>query len=148
MNKPEIRSAGYPAFGGIGTARSLAKFYGMLATGGQWQGQRIFAEHSLQSLQTRVSNGMDLVLQRETAFSAGFMMDPIADGEKVRQTFGPNLSAFGHPGAGGSLAFADPVQGIGFAYVMNQMEPGAMPRERTMRLVRALYSGLGLGIHP
>ena len=148
MNKPEIRSASYPAFGGIGTARSLAKFYGMLAVGGQWQGHHFFSEDSLQNFQTRVSNGMDLVLQRETAFSAGFMMDPIADGQKVRQTFGPNLSAYGHPGAGGSLAFADPTHGIGFAYVMNQMEPGAMPRERTLRLVRALYSGLGLGIHP
>ncbi len=148
MNKPEIREASYPAFGGIGSASALAKFYGMLACGGQWQGHRFFSSDALLRLQTRASNGMDLVLQRETAFSVGFMMDPTTGGQKIRETFGPSLSAFGHPGAGGSLAFADPEHGLGFAYVMNQMEPGAMPRERTLRLVRALYSGLGLATSP
>lgn len=148
MNKPEIRSASYPAFGGIGTASALAKFYGILASKGHWQGHQFLSSDSLQSVQTRTSNGLDLVLQRETAFSAGFMMDPVADGKKVRGTFGPSLSAFGHPGAGGSLAFADPEHRLGFAYVMNQMEPGAMPRERTLRLVRALYSELGFATSP
>ncbi|MCX7869200.1 MAG: serine hydrolase, partial [Terrimicrobiaceae bacterium] len=62
-----------------------------------------------------------------------------AEGRLVRRTFGGSPGAFGHPGAGGSIAFADPAHRIGFAYVMNQMEPGALPRERTHRLVRALY---------
>ncbi|MEX1118114.1 MAG: serine hydrolase domain-containing protein [Terrimicrobiaceae bacterium] len=148
MNRPEIRAGSYPAFGGIGSASSLAKFYGMLACDGQWEGQHFFSSDSMNQLKTRVSDGWDLVLQRETAFSAGLMMDPLSEGQKIRETFGPGLSAFGHPGAGGSLAFADPVHKIGFAYVMNQMEPGAMPRERTLRLVRALYSGWDLGTSP
>jgi CubicO group peptidase (beta-lactamase class C family) len=29
--------------------------------------------------------------------------------------------SFGHPGAGGSVGFADPENGIGFGYVMNRM---------------------------
>jgi CubicO group peptidase (beta-lactamase class C family) len=49
------------------------------------------------------------------------------------------LSAFGHAGAGGSLAFADPENGIGFAYVMNRMEHGVLRESRPLRLVRALY---------
>ncbi len=148
MNKPEIRAGSYPAFGGIGSAPALAKFYGMLACGGSWEGNIFFSSDSMKLLQTRTSDGLDLVLQRETAFSAGFMMDPMAEGQKIREIFGPHPTAFGHPGAGGSLAFADPVHRLGFAYVMNQMEPGAMPRERTLRLVRSLYSGLVLGTNP
>ena len=49
------------------------------------------------------------------------------------------MSAFGHPGAGGSLAFADPENQLGFAYVMNQMESGVLPKSRAVALVHALY---------
>ena len=75
-----------------------------------------------------------------TAFTLGFMKDPVdADGVKLRSTFGPSAHAFGHPGAGGSIAFADPDRGIGFAYVMNQMEAGVLPNRRAMALIEALY---------
>lgn len=133
MNAPAVRSSTYPAFGGIGSARGLAKFYSLLATG------ELFDAATRGSFASRTTNGFDQVLQLETAFSFGFMLDPLDNGQKIRSTFGPSLSAFGHPGAGGALAFADPEHRIGFAYVMNQMEPGALPRERTSRIVRALY---------
>jgi CubicO group peptidase (beta-lactamase class C family) len=69
------------------------------------------------------------------------MRDPVrADGTKERTIFGPSLRAFGHPGAGGSHAFADPEQRIGFAYVMNQMEPGILPHAKSLRLVEAVYA--------
>ena len=37
------------------------------------------------------------------------------------------------------LAFADPENQIGFAYVMNQMEIGVLPKSRAIALVHALY---------
>jgi CubicO group peptidase (beta-lactamase class C family) len=80
------------------------------------------------------------VLQQPTAFSAGFMMDPLDEaGAKMRATLGSSVQAFGHPGAGGSLAFADPENRIGFAYVMNRMENGVLRESRPARLVQALY---------
>ncbi len=89
---------------------------------------------------TTLSQGHDRVLLMETAFSAGFMRDPVdASGRKTRTIFGPSLRAFGHPGAGGSHAFADPENRIAFAYVMNQMEPGVLPHTKCLRLVEALY---------
>jgi CubicO group peptidase (beta-lactamase class C family) len=50
--------------------------------------------------------------------------------------------AFGHAGAGGSLAFADPDAEIGFGYVMNEMrfEPHGDPRATS--LVEAVYRSL------
>lgn len=140
MNNPANRSASFPSLGGIGSASALAKFYAMLASGGIWQGKRYFSEKALGWMQTRLFQGIDKTLVTETAFSAGFMMDPIDEaGRKKRATFGPSLTAFGHPGAGGSLAFADPENGLGFAYVMNQMETGVLPKTRALGLVQALY---------
>lgn len=128
MNQAAARRAGFAAFGGIGTASALAKFYSKLA------------ENPPAAATRRVNNGVDMVLHHEISFSAGFMLDPIdASGSKVRQTMGPTLTAFGHPGAGGSLAFADPENGLGFAYVMNQMEPGVLPNDRALNLVAAVY---------
>jgi CubicO group peptidase (beta-lactamase class C family) len=55
------------------------------------------------------------------------------------QIFGRSTSSFGHPGAGGSHAFADPENKISFAYVMNQMEQSVLPNEKSLRLVDAIY---------
>ncbi len=141
MNTPEARTASFGAFGGIGTARGLAKFYALLAGGGLWAGRRFFEASTLDWMTTTLTQGPDRVLQVETAFAAGFMRDPVdADGRKRRAHFGPSLHAFGHPGAGGSHAFADPDAGLSFAYVMNQMEPGVFPGPKCLRLVAALYA--------
>jgi CubicO group peptidase (beta-lactamase class C family) len=140
MNTAAVRAASLPSLGGIGSAAALAKFYGLLAQGGIAEGRKVFSAQALAWMETRLAQGWDQTLQTETAFSAGFMMDPLnADGTKCRAMLGPSLRAFGHPGAGGSLAFADPENRLGFAYVMNQMEPGVLPKSRALRLVAALY---------
>jgi CubicO group peptidase (beta-lactamase class C family) len=113
----------------------------MLAQGGMWEGRRYFESHTLDWMNTTLTQGADRVLKLETAFACGFMRDPMTEGgTKKRSVFGPSLKAFGHPGAGGSHAFADPENGISFAYVMNQMEPGVLPTAKTLRLIEALYS--------
>jgi CubicO group peptidase (beta-lactamase class C family) len=133
-NRPEVWRRENPSFGAIGNARALAHFYGHLAAGALFRGPW------REALTRRVSNGPDLILRQPSAFSAGFMMDPVDDrGGKLRATLGPALDAFGHPGAGGSLGFADPENAIGFAYVMNRMEHGVLREIRPARLVRALY---------
>jgi CubicO group peptidase (beta-lactamase class C family) len=143
MNKPEALTTGFPGFGGVGTAHGLAKFYAMLARGGEWDGRRYFDSPTLDWMSTTIDQGPDRVLLIDTAFSCGFMRDPInPEGHKLRATFGPSLHAFGHPGAGGSHAFADPGHKLSFAYVMNQMEPGVLPNAKALRLVDALYDAI------
>jgi CubicO group peptidase (beta-lactamase class C family) len=136
MNAGEARSLAIVSFGGIGSASSLAKFYAMLANGGELDGRSYFTRATLGRMSTTLASGVDLVFQIPTAFSAGFMKD--SPGAQPR-IFGPSPSAFGHPGAGGSHAFADPENGAAFAYVMNQMEQSLLPNEKSLRLVEAVY---------
>jgi CubicO group peptidase (beta-lactamase class C family) len=136
MNTPEGRAQSIVSFGGIGSASALAKFYAMLANGDQLDGQTFFSEETVAWMTATLADGMDRVFQIPTAFSAGFMKDPRT---AMRRLFGPSPSAFGHPGAGGSHAFADPETRISFAYVMNQMEQSLLPNEKSLRLVDAIY---------
>ena len=136
MNSRENQTRPIVPFGGIGSATSLAKFYAMLANGGELAGHRFFTERTIAQMAMTLVSGIDRVFQIPTAFSAGFMKDPP---EATRRIFGPSPLAFGHPGAGGSHAFADPEHGISFAYVMNQMEQSLLPNERSIRLVEAIY---------
>jgi len=136
MNTPAVRAQPIVSFGGIGSASALAKFYSMLANGGKLGEQIFFSEETILLMTTTLSNGMDRVFQIPTAFSAGFMKDPR---NAARRMFGPSLNAFGHPGAGGSHAFADPENRISFAYVMNQMEQSLLPNEKSLRLADDVY---------
>lgn len=148
MNDPANRARAIVSFGGIGSANSLAKFYAMLANGGELDSQRYFSEETLRWMKRTLSGGMDRVFRIPTAFSAGFMKDPNPALENLtalssqvprRRTFGKSACSFGHPGAGGSHAFADPESKISFAYVMNQMEQSLLPNEKSLRLVDAIY---------
>jgi CubicO group peptidase (beta-lactamase class C family) len=137
MNKPENRARDFVSFGGIGSASALAKFYAMLANGGEIGGRKFFASDSIKLMTTTISDGLDRVFEIPTAFSAGFMKDSASVRRKI---FGPFVDAFGHPGAGGSHAFADSENKISFAYVMNQMEQSVLPNEKSLRLVDAMYA--------
>ena len=154
MNAPEVRAHVLASFGGIATADGLARFYQLLCAPSEF-----FNAETLSAASSSVVSGMDEILKVPTAFSTGFMMDPADDSadprgvgsgganatdsrgnrRKLRTLFGPSVRAFGQPGAGGSHAFADPEHEVSFAYVMNQMEPGLFPNEKSLRLVDALY---------
>ena len=136
MNKPENRARDFVSFGGVGSASALAKFYAMLANGGEIGGRRFFGTGGIKLMMTIIRDGLDRVFEIPTAFSAGFMKDSASAHRKI---FGPSMKAFGHPGAGGSHAFADPENKISFAYVMNQMEQSVVPNEKSLRLVDAMY---------
>ncbi|TLD69294.1 beta-lactamase family protein [Phragmitibacter flavus] len=139
LNRPEIQQLGLASFGGVGSARGLSAFYAMLANKGQWQDQTLVPSTILTQLETTLSQQTDAVLQSPVAFAAGVMRDPVnEDGQKTRQIYSLSPRAFGHPGAGGSLAFADPARQLSFAYVMNQMETGALPNEKSLSLIRLL----------
>lgn len=137
MNESRAWAAGLPALGGVGTASALAKFYQVAI--GSIPGP--LSARLRQALATPCSSGDDRVLLRPTVFTCGAQQDPLdGDGRKIRKVYGPSVSAFGHPGAGGSHAFGDPETGISFAYVMNQMNLSVMPGLKCVDMVDALFS--------
>ena len=131
-NRPEVRALELPWANGVASARGLATVMGMLAAGGSWQGRRYVSEARIEPLKQRQSFARDRVMKRDQGFSQGFV-------KEAPPVFSPNPEGFGHPGAGGSVAWADPVEGIGIGYVMNQMSPRIRSR-RCQRLCEAVYA--------
>lgn len=135
MNEPKAWAAAMPAMGGVGSAQGLAKFY-QLAIGAI---KGPFSDGVCKALAGLRISGDDKVLLRETAFTCGGQKDPVdLNGQKKRKIYGESVTAFGHPGAGGSHGFGDPVGGFSFAYVMNQMELNVMPGNRCAGLVKRI----------
>jgi CubicO group peptidase (beta-lactamase class C family) len=138
-NNAEWRRAEIPGANGHSTARDLARVYGALARGGTVDGVRVLTPESVARCAIEQSFGPDLVLQVSTRFGLGFMLPQ----ERPDARFGPSKRAFGHPGAGGSLGFADPEHRVGFGYVMNRMGPHILLDPRAVALIDAVYQGVG-----
>jgi CubicO group peptidase (beta-lactamase class C family) len=132
-NRPEVLAAEMPSSNGVGDARSLARFYSALI--GEVDGVRLLGGGQLARACEQQSRGPDKVIFHETCFGLGYGLQPsLAPGA------GPN--SFGHPGAGGSLAFADPDAELGFAYVMNAMQYKLAGVARSIGRVMAAYACL------
>lgn len=97
-----------------GNGRALARFYGMLASGGELDGVRIVKPATVAAAIVEQVRGVDALLGMEDRFALGFMLP------SPMRRFGRGPRTFGHPGAGGSLGFADPDAGLAFGYVPNQ----------------------------
>ncbi|MGW0808695.1 serine hydrolase domain-containing protein [Nonomuraea sp. NPDC002799] len=103
-----------PSCGGVGNAAGLARLYAALI--GEVDGIRLLRPETADRARAVQARGMDLVLRCPTAYSTGFMLP----GGPMWPEFGaPN--AFGHAGATGAFAFADPDTGLAFGYVPNRM---------------------------
>jgi len=136
VNSRAWRGAEVPAANGHATARALAALYGGLASGGESNGYRVLTPASIKRAHTEQAYGPDLVLGVVSRWGLGFALNqPVTP-------LGPNPRTFGHPGAGGSLGFADPNARIGFGYTMNQMGPDALIDGRAAALFDAMYAAL------
>lgn len=130
------RNLEVPSGNGVGTARGIAHAYSVFATGGR--ALRLSRE-TLELLAAPAlppARGFyDECLKGDVQFSLGFMKPSAV------WRFG-SASSFGSPGAGGSLGFADPGAGIGYAYVTSQMGTRLAGDPRDVALREALYSAI------
>jgi CubicO group peptidase (beta-lactamase class C family) len=138
FNMPEVRAAEIPAANGVTNARSLARMYaGLIGGVDDGPGDGLLTAAQIEAARTRQTKGNDQVLVFETGFGLGFMTSsPFAP-------FG-GPGSFGHPGAGGSVGFADPDNDLAFGYVMNRMLTNLSGDPRTRGLIAAAYDAIGV----
>lgn len=114
-NNIRMRRVGASAVGGVGSARGLARLYADTLPDCEMP---IASPKTFACMSQLQSWGVDRVLNVQAAYGVVFMLP------QPRMPYG-GLGAFGHDGAGGALAFADPAIKLSFGYIPNPMQyPG------------------------
>ncbi len=127
------RAAEIPAVNAHASARGLAGLYEAVVR----SERPILARETVSRVTREQVFAREIVFGHRMRFGLGSMLNAPELG------IGPSPRAFGHTGAGGSVAFADPDARLGFAYVMNRRH-----RMRTLlvdpaaALVRAVYQSI------
>lgn len=117
FNRPEIRAVGVPGGGGVMSAAALALFYqGLLH--GRLGGPEVFSPAILESVR-RVRSGdlTDPLYHKRANRALGIIIAGDQDRHFRGFGHGNSPSTFGHNGAGGQLAWADPDTGLSLGYV-------------------------------
>ena len=121
FNRADVRIAGIPGGGGTMTAAELALFYQGLLDGGRalagrelWKPEMLAAAREIRSGDLR-----DPLFRKPANRALGLII--AGDAERTYRGFGHTNSelAFGHGGAGGQIAWADPRTGISIGYCTN-----------------------------
>jgi CubicO group peptidase (beta-lactamase class C family) len=118
FNRSDVRAVGVPGGGGVATAATVALFYQALLHNpdGLWD------PDVLADATGRVRNTFpDLLALGAPANRALGVVVAGDDGNANRRGFGHTQSprTFGHNGAGGQIAWADPETGLSFCYLTN-----------------------------
>ncbi|GAA1987750.1 serine hydrolase domain-containing protein [Kitasatospora viridis] len=131
-NHQLVRTLGTASFGGVASARGLARMYAV-ASGPVDGAEPLLAPRTLALAGQVQSLGHDLVLGERKAFTIGF---------HATAEYYPQLGqgSFGHSGAGGQQAFADPRNGIAYGYTRRRTPSPAAAAPENAPLIRALYA--------
>lgn len=140
-NLQAAHAAEIGAAGGVTNARGLAGMYAPLANDGGLVSRETLARMGAVSS----ASGLDMTLLAPTRFSLGYAKSMDNRHEPTCTKDDSVLlseEAFGHPGSGGSIGFADPAAHMSFGYTMNRMGQGLGLNERGQSLVDAVYLSL------
>ena len=116
FNEPSVREVGVPGGGAFGTAVDIALFYqGLLHNPGDlWEPEMLATGTG--EVRNTLPDPMGMPANRSIGlFLAGD--DGLSNMRGLGRTVSP--MAFGHNGAGGQLAWADPATGLSFGYTTN-----------------------------
>ncbi|MGW1764411.1 serine hydrolase domain-containing protein [Streptomyces sp. NPDC002073] len=119
-NSPRIRALGPASAGGSATARGVARMYAAAISGVAGLPPLLKPETAAEFARVHLG-GTDRVTTEENHFGLGFETQPLV---------GPQ--AFGHCGAAGGNAWADPATGLAYAYTRRRFFfPGGSATENT-----------------
>jgi len=145
FDRPDVRRAEVAGVGGIFNARSEARFWAMLANGGELDGVRLLSRELVATLATPRANSEEA--------------DPVMFGFPIPITIGGfwfggahppvaaarHARALCHPGQGNSFGWADPATGLAVAICHNKLFNPASEEENPLRPVAgAVHAALGV----
>jgi CubicO group peptidase (beta-lactamase class C family) len=124
FNRPDVRQAVGPGAGGVMTARAGARFFALLANRGEFNGRRLLSEERLLSFTVPRERGLDVdpvlgwsALVGQGGYWLGGASPP------AYPVVGSSTQTLCHPGAGGSIGWADLDTRLAVAIFHNQMHP-------------------------
>ncbi|MEV4556185.1 serine hydrolase domain-containing protein [Kitasatospora sp. NPDC049285] len=131
-NHRPLRALGPASAGGVANARAVAGLYAAAATGLDGR-EPLLTAATVAEFSRLHTPGVDLLFGQSDMFGLGF--------ERMRTSY-PFLgdTAFGHSGAAGSQAFADPVTGVAYGYVRRRFWAGGGAAPENARLAAAVIS--------
>ncbi|ARR53764.1 serine hydrolase [Rhizorhabdus wittichii DC-6] len=134
-NDARMRSGLMPSTNGHGNARGVARIFAALACGGALDGVRLLSAATIDRMREESWFGRCAMTDRVFRYGQGFFLN-----EANMSPMGSNPGAFGHPGAGGALGFADPENRIAFSYSPALMCEGGGLGDRCAALSAAVYA--------
>jgi len=120
FNRPAVRAVGAPGGGAIATAASVALFYQALIADAAGRGPGIWKHEMLaEAFRVRRPHLIDPMTRQPALRGLGVVV--AGETGKIWRGFAEALSprSIGHMGAGGQIAWADPDDGLSFAYCTN-----------------------------
>jgi CubicO group peptidase (beta-lactamase class C family) len=136
VSREDWMAAEIPASNMHGDARALAAIVHPLANKGRaHNGDMVLTQDAIDAALVERIRGDDLVLPFHLSWTAGLMLN-------INRHFGPNESAFGHAGFGGSCVVVDPDNNLTAAYIMSKMSSYLVGDPRSLRLLNRLYDCL------
>jgi len=140
FGRPDVQRACIAGVGGIFSARDEARFWAMLAGGGELDGVRLLSADRVAGFSNIRDNGDE--------------PDPVMFGMPIPISCGgywlgghrvSSPRAIWHPGAGGSIGWADPDQNLAVAICHNRMFNARDPQDDPiLPISKAIIASLGL----
>lgn len=109
-----------PALNATGTARGLARLYGVLAGEGRSGDLELLSPKVIDEFTRERRRGPSRVTGDEERWALGFQR-PVQDPVEPSHAWGPHDEAFGHTGLGGQIGFADPVSQVSVALLRSHL---------------------------
>lgn len=128
----ELRQIPCSSFNGHGTARAIAKLYGIIANGGVYDNKTLLEESTIKTLNQTIVEGNDVVLGAELKFGHGLIISDTPTGSRT----------FGHAGFGGQMGAGDQQHKVGIAYLTNNLAVFPFVDPRYLALRDAFYECL------
>ena len=126
--------------GGLGNGPALARLFAALI--GEVEGRRLIGPALMNRARVTQASGRDEVLRMRSDWGLGFALP---GGPLFPDMGGPGL--FGHTGASGSLAFADPDHDLAFGYTPNhwgELSGRGRTRFRSTEYAEEAFAGAGI----